>query len=107
MTKSSFRRTCAVLGVVGAACGIAAALKRRRQDFELRGKVVLITGGSRGLGLALARDFAAEGARLALCARDPAELRAATDDLRSCTSEVLSVPCDVGDARQGKNEAEL
>jgi NAD(P)-dependent dehydrogenase (short-subunit alcohol dehydrogenase family) len=92
-----------MLGVVGAGCGVAAALMRRRENFDLRGKVVLITGGSRGLGLAMARDFAAAGARLALCAREPAELRAATDDLRSCTSEVLGVPCDVGDPEQVEN----
>jgi len=92
-----------MLGVVGAGCGIAAALMRRRENLDLRGKVVLITGGSRGLGLAMARDFAAEGARLALCAREPAELRAATDHLRNCTSEVLAVPCDVGDADQVEN----
>ena len=100
MTKTALRRTLGLLGVAGTACGIAVALRRRRETFELPGKVVLITGGSRGLGLALARAYAWEGARLALCARDAAELRAATDDLRGLTSEVLAVPCDVGDPEQ-------
>jgi NAD(P)-dependent dehydrogenase (short-subunit alcohol dehydrogenase family) len=46
-------------------------------DFDLRDHVVLITGGSRGLGLALALEFGARGARLALCARDESELQEA------------------------------
>ena len=47
----------------------------RRANFDLEDKLVLITGGSRGLGLAMAREFACHGARLALCARDLDELR--------------------------------
>ena len=39
-------------------------------EYDLRDKTVLITGGSRGLGLVMAREFAREGARLAICARD-------------------------------------
>lgn len=73
---------------------------RRRPTFDLTGKVVLITGGSRGLGLALARGFAKEGARLVLCARDEAELRAAQEDLAKWTSDVLALPCDVSDCGQ-------
>jgi len=38
-------------------------------DYDLKDKTVLITGGSRGLGLVMAREFAREGARLVLCAR--------------------------------------
>jgi len=41
---------------------------------ELRGQTVLITGGSRGLGLALAEEFAQFGAKIAICARDEQEL---------------------------------
>lgn len=58
---------------------------------------MLITGGSRGLGLALARQFAAYGCRLALCARDPAELERARQDLTGQGADVLTVPCDVRD----------
>src|SRR5256885_17254783 len=51
-------------------------------------KLFLITGGSRGLGLAMAREFARHGARLALCARDPDELRRAPEDLAAQGSTV-------------------
>ena len=62
-------------------------------EFDLKGKTVLITGGSRGLGLVMAREFAREGARLVLCARDEAELQRAQADLEG--SEVMTVACDV------------
>ncbi len=43
----------------------------------LQGQVVLVTGGSRGLGLAIAEEFAQQGAKLALCAREKDELEQA------------------------------
>jgi NAD(P)-dependent dehydrogenase (short-subunit alcohol dehydrogenase family) len=58
---------------------------------------VLLTGGSRGLGLALARAFAAQGARLALCARDAEELDAAHRDVEALGAEVMTLTCDVAD----------
>jgi NAD(P)-dependent dehydrogenase (short-subunit alcohol dehydrogenase family) len=64
-------------------------------EFDLTGKTVLITGGSRGLGLVMAREFAREGARLALCARDEAELQRAQADIEKLGGEVMTVPCDV------------
>src|SRR5690349_3632355 len=79
------KRAAITLGVgaaAGTALGIAAGLGtayvgyrllRSRLAVDLQGKVVLITGGSRGLGLAMAREFAAHGARLAICARDGEE----------------------------------
>jgi short-subunit dehydrogenase len=63
--------------------------------MDLRDKVVLITGGSRGLGLALAREFARHGCRLALCARDPDELYQAVSEFEGAGVEVVGVPCDV------------
>ena len=64
-------------------------------EFDLNGKTVLITGGSRGLGLVMAREFAREGARLVLCARDETELQRARTDVESLGVEVMTVPCDV------------
>lgn len=71
------------------------AVRRARPKFDFRGKTVLITGGSRGLGLVLARQFADEGARLAVCARDADELLRAKEDLQARGAEVLTVLCDV------------
>ena len=57
----------------------------------------MISGGSRGLGLVLARQLAAEGARLALLARTAEDLDTAAAELKARSgSEILAVPCDVG-----------
>src|SRR3954453_14708653 len=68
--------------------------------IDLHGRTVLITGGSRGLGLVLARQLAARGARLAICSREPDELQRASDDLTAQGAEVVAVPCDVTDQEQ-------
>ncbi|MBR0673217.1 short-chain dehydrogenase/reductase [Neoroseomonas soli] len=52
-------------------------------DMQLQGKRVLVTGGSKGIGLACAEAFAAEGCDVVLSARDPAALAAAADRLRA------------------------
>jgi short-subunit dehydrogenase len=64
-------------------------------EYDLRHKTVLITGGSRGLGLVMAREFAREGSRLVLCARDEQELEQARLDLEGLGAEVMIVSCDV------------
>ncbi|HET7113369.1 MAG TPA: SDR family oxidoreductase [Pyrinomonadaceae bacterium] len=56
---------------------------------------MLVTGGSRGLGLVLAREFAASGAQVAICARDEQELEQASRDLLARGAEVMAVKCDV------------
>jgi NAD(P)-dependent dehydrogenase (short-subunit alcohol dehydrogenase family) len=65
-------------------------------------KVVVITGGSRGLGLVLARQFAAEGAKLAICARDEKELEleAAQSELLALGVPVLAQVCDMQNRAQ-------
>src|SRR5206468_3754738 len=62
--------------------------------YDFNNKVVLITGGSRGLGVLLARRFAREGAKLAICARDPDELRRAHLELAPLT-DVMAMTCDI------------
>ncbi len=64
-------------------------------EYDFKNKTVLITGGSRGLGLVLAREFAREGARIAICARDERELEQARMDLERLGAEVIAVQCDL------------
>ncbi|WP_131768191.1 SDR family NAD(P)-dependent oxidoreductase [Candidatus Protofrankia californiensis] len=66
-------------------------------DLQLAGRVVLVTGGSDGLGAAVARALVAEQARVAICARDEARLKLAADELRAAGGDVLAVPADVTD----------
>lgn len=79
---------------------VARELIQRRHFIELQGKVVLITGGSRGLGLLVAQEFARQGAKLVLCARDEDELARAQKLLSAQGSEVLTIACDVTDQQQ-------
>jgi len=67
----------------------------RRRPVNLRGKVALITGGSRGLGLALAHELGEYGCELALVARDPAELTGAATRLNRRGTEATTFPCDI------------
>jgi NAD(P)-dependent dehydrogenase (short-subunit alcohol dehydrogenase family) len=66
-----------------------------RGRFSFQGKVALITGGSRGLGLVLARQICDEGGRVAILARDGDELERAQNDLAARGGEVLTVRCDL------------
>ena len=65
-----------------------------RKLFDLSGKVALVTGGSRGLGLQIAEALGEMGARLALTARKPDELAQAKEHLERMHLEVLTLPCD-------------
>ncbi|MFL6336665.1 MAG: SDR family NAD(P)-dependent oxidoreductase [Pyrinomonadaceae bacterium] len=96
------------LAAAGAGAYLAArAVYRRFGGYDFEGKTVLITGGSRGLGLVLARGFAAEGANVALCARDHRELERARADLASRGARVYAFPCDVTDRSQVKELVEV
>ena len=67
------------------------------RHYEFAGRIALITGGSRGLGLVLARHLVAAGAKVAICARDEEELERARQDLQSKGSNVFTVVCDLRD----------
>jgi NAD(P)-dependent dehydrogenase (short-subunit alcohol dehydrogenase family) len=71
-------------------------------DLELTGKVVLVTGGSKGIGFACARGFLAEGARVAIASRSPDNLARAHAEL----GEVLGVAADLTDAAQAASLVE-
>jgi short-subunit dehydrogenase len=85
------------LGALGAGALMATRALRASRAYDFHGKSVVITGGSRGLGLVLARQLAGEGARLTLIARDEAELQRASEDIRTREpfADVLLAPADV------------
>jgi short-subunit dehydrogenase len=72
----------------------------RERQYDLTGKTVLLTGGSRGLGLVMARQLIQQGARLAICARDRAELERARNEIEQQGGQVLALPCDVTNRSQ-------
>ena len=63
----------------------------------LQGRVAIVTGASRGIGAATARAFVAEGAAVALAARDAARLQALAAELSAAGGRAIAVPTDVGD----------
>lgn len=64
-------------------------------DLGFNDKVVIVTGGSRGIGLACARAFLSEGARVAIVSRIEANLKAALQDLGASARALIAVPCDL------------
>jgi NAD(P)-dependent dehydrogenase (short-subunit alcohol dehydrogenase family) len=85
--------------VIGAAIGAAAAGRRawaRARSLDLGGRVAVVTGGSRGLGYAIADELLAQGAHVAICARGEEDLERARRKLAADGRIVLARPCDVG-----------
>ena len=86
-------------GITGVGVALAARWmwKRRRSAHtnNFRGQTVLITGGSRGLGLALAEHFACLGCNIVICARNQDELVRARQQIERLGAEVVAVACDV------------
>src|SRR5438128_4909319 len=91
-----------VLLLAGALLFVAWLVLRliRTHRFSLRNKIFVITGGSRGLGLVLARQICAAGGKVALIARDGDELGRAKADLTPRGGVVLTIECDLLDAGQ-------
>ncbi|MFP5229285.1 MAG: SDR family NAD(P)-dependent oxidoreductase [Acidobacteriota bacterium] len=108
--KKAVLVTGAAVAGAGLLCaGTAAAVvvqTLRRKKMPLAGKVVLITGSSRGLGLALAEEFGRHGAKLVLTARDPWELERARQTVveRGARSvdEVMTIPADLRQADEAQ-----
>jgi len=94
MDKRVRRGTVLLLAGAGAAAWV---LTRRRLVFPIRGRVAIITGGSRGLGLVLARELGRRGARVVLCARDEQALERARASLAAEGIDATALPVDVTD----------
>ena len=71
------------------------AVTKKLNAYSFKNKVVVITGGARGMGLAVARIFAEEGAKLAICSRTEHQLKTAAEELTAMGAEVLALPCDL------------
>jgi 3-oxoacyl-[acyl-carrier protein] reductase len=67
-------------------------------DLGLRGRAAFVAASSKGIGLAIARTFAAEGADVAMCARHAEELASAAESVRAHGTRVFAQPCDLTDA---------
>lgn len=87
-------RWVALTAIAGLAMwGLAGARRVRARD--LAGQVVVVTGGSRGLGLCIARELAGQGCKLVIVARDLVELVRASELLVSDGADVMPVRCDI------------
>jgi NAD(P)-dependent dehydrogenase (short-subunit alcohol dehydrogenase family) len=88
----------------GIAAGIAATmLLRRRTPISFRGKTAFVTGGSRGLGLLIARELLARGAKVAISARDADELARAAQQLHASGSNLLTIEADMTLREEAEN----
>src|SRR6059058_1677017 len=82
---------------LGATAVAAEKAYKRATALDLQGKRAVVTGGSRGLGFALAQELRAQGARVAICARGEEQLLRAQAKLGN---DVTAIPCDVSDRAQ-------
>lgn len=94
MRTTNLRTAGMVAGAVATSL-LVRRLVRNSNAIDFRNRVVLISGGSRGLGLVLARHFGAAGARVIICAREEDELARAVDDLNARHVVAVAHVCDV------------
>jgi NAD(P)-dependent dehydrogenase (short-subunit alcohol dehydrogenase family) len=93
MTKT--QQTALAAGVVAVGAALINRALRSARTIDFHGKVVLITGGSRGLGLVVARELGQQGARIFIAARDENELARARTDLQERDIQAETIRCDV------------
>lgn len=93
--RTSHKLLC--LGAAGVGGWLALRALRTFTGFDFRDRTVLVTGGTRGLGLVIARQLAGQGAKLVLCARDAEEVDRAREELSQRGTQVLAEPCDIVD----------
>jgi short-subunit dehydrogenase len=98
MIPSKFEKHSETLKWMAAGAGLflaGTAIYNELTKFNVSGKVILITGGSRGLGLELGRQLAQKGALLAICARSEKQLERARIELEGMGGEVIAIPMDL------------
>jgi NAD(P)-dependent dehydrogenase (short-subunit alcohol dehydrogenase family) len=95
MTRN-WKTALSIASALGAAVVVGRAVLRSSRYISLKEKVVLITGGSRGLGLVLAREFAKRGAKVAICARNDEQLERVRKEFADNGQPLLAMLCDVG-----------
>ncbi|MFP2906734.1 SDR family NAD(P)-dependent oxidoreductase [Pyxidicoccus sp. 3LFB2] len=88
------------VGLVAGAGLLLSSAARRMRRIDLHGRVVVITGGARGLGFAIARAFLQRGCKLAICGRNDESVAKAVETLRSEGGDVFGGACDASDAEQ-------
>jgi NAD(P)-dependent dehydrogenase (short-subunit alcohol dehydrogenase family) len=99
MRRSTQKLLIAAAGALAGACAVERMVRWSRW-FDYRGKVVIVAGGSRGLGLVLARKLVAAGAKVAICARTAEDVETAAQELSEHGGNVLGSACDVRDLEQ-------
>jgi NAD(P)-dependent dehydrogenase (short-subunit alcohol dehydrogenase family) len=85
-------------GIAGAL--LVSALRRRARRIDLRGRVAIVTGGGRGLGLAITRELVRQGCRVAICGREAKVIRRAVEAFERAGAEVFGEACDASVAEQ-------
>ena len=73
---------------------------KKTQKYDFEGKVVLVTGGSNGLGLILARHLLKKGAKVVISGNDINELERARHELSKVDHEITAIPCDISNRPQ-------
>lgn len=92
---NKWQSTAMHVAAIAAGAYLARWTYREWAKVSLEGQVAIVTGGSRGLGLNIARELVAQGVHVAILARTQADLDAASAELRSGGSDVLAAVCDV------------
>jgi 3-oxoacyl-[acyl-carrier protein] reductase len=74
-------------------------------ELKLDGRITMITGPAKGMGAAITKAFAAEGAKLALIGRDIAAIASVADEVKAAGAQAIVVKCDLTDAKQCEQAA--